>query len=859
MRPSARDGDIHSRWPGWWTTLAFGPAYLAAAELGHAVSLEPGHFATFWPPAGLLLVALILAPARRWPGLILMAVLANVASDVLFHGRTLPVGLGFTAANVLEGILGAVLVGRIRGPDFQLTGLADVLGLVVAALAATAVGATAGIAVSALAFGDDPWAAWPTWWLADLTGALVFAPLVLAWADLEAWPTARRTVEKAVLLAGVVGMTLFIFRGGSGVPITPAFILPLMLWAAVRFQFRGVGLAMAGFAVVAIGHTAVGIGPATFAPVAPARQVLVIQAVVALFAICGLALAALTAERERASAALREVNRGLEARVHDRTAELRVSEERYRAFIAASTEGVWRLEFDPPIDVTLPPDEQIDRVYRDGRFAECNDAFARMYGYDRAEQMVGLGLAVMLPPDDPDVRAYLRSVIAAGYRANDVESTERDRYGHTVYFANGLAGEVRDGRLLRVWGTQRDVTARRKAEDELRESGRRKDEFLATLAHELRNPLAPVRNALQVLERAGDDRATIARFRGLMDRQIAHMVRLIDDLLDLARVTRGLIVLRTARLDAADAVRAAVESSRPALEAGGHVLAVDLPTDPVEVDGDLTRLAQVVANLLDNAAKYTPAGGHVRVALAAEGNEAVVRVTDDGAGIPPDMLPHVWDMFAQVNRRLDRAQGGLGIGLALVKRLVELHHGSVEVYSGGAGTGATFAVRLPLSRPEARAAPPAEHAPAVCPPPAASRLRVLVVDDNHDSADSLAELVAAYGHEPRVAYDGPSALKAADAFCPAVVLLDIGMPEMSGYEVAARLRQAPAGRSAVLVAQTGWGQDHDRRKSHEAGFDHHLTKPIDPAVLQAILATAGGGLFPPPLWGRVRVGGGAER
>jgi CheY-like chemotaxis protein/nitrogen-specific signal transduction histidine kinase len=399
-----------------------------------------------------------------------------------------------------------------------------------------------------------------------------------------------------------------------------------------------------------------------------------------------------------------------------------------------------------------------------------------------------------------------------------------------------------------------DITARKRAEAErealvarLREADRRKDEFLAMLAHELRNPLAPIRNSLHILRLtaggAGGDGVL-----DMIERQVTHMVRLVDDLLEVSRITRGKIDLRRGRVELAAVVRTAVETSRPFLDAAGHDLTVDLPPEPLVVDGDPVRLAQVLANLLNNAAKYTDPGGKVRVAARRDGAEAVLAVRDTGAGIPPDMLARVFDLFTQVDRSDARAQGGLGIGLTLVKSLTELHGGRVAVRSDGPGTGSEFEVRLPLRgdegegvREELTSGGTTAPGPgsSLVPRPSSLR-RVLVVDDNRDAADSLGALLGLIGVEARVVYSGPDALAAVGEFHPAVVLLDLGMPGMDGYEVARRVRaRADAGR-VTLVALTGWGQDEDRRRSRAAGFDHHLTKPADVDALEALLRSLGG-------------------
>ncbi len=376
---------------------------------------------------------------------------------------------------------------------------------------------------------------------------------------------------------------------------------------------------------------------------------------------------------------------------------------------------------------------------------------------------------------------------------------------------------------------------------QLQEADRRKDEFLAMLAHELRNPLAPLRNAVGALRLLGPTDLNLQRARDMIERQVLHLTRLVDDLLDVSRITRGKVTLHRESLDLLAVVAGSVETSRPLIEARRHELTVTLPPQPVRVQGDAIRLAQVFANLLNNAAKYTPDGGQIGLTVETAAGEAVVRVRDNGVGIAADLLPHVFDLFTQGDRSLARSEGGLGIGLSMVKRLVELHGGSVQARSDGPGRGSELIVRLPTVRsqePGARGQGPASSslAPDSCPP--APGRRVLVVDDNTDAADSLALLLRLSGHDVRTVHDGPTALEVAEAFRPEVVLLDIGLPRMDGYEVARRLRQRDGAKRVLLVAVTGYGQEEDRRRTAEAGFDAHLVKPAEPVAVQRLLAGA---------------------
>ena len=375
---------------------------------------------------------------------------------------------------------------------------------------------------------------------------------------------------------------------------------------------------------------------------------------------------------------------------------------------------------------------------------------------------------------------------------------------------------------------------------ELSEADRRKDEFLATLSHELRNPLAPIRNALYMLKTAENDPRQVATARRLMSRQVNQMVRLIDDLLDVSRITRNRLELRRERVDLSTVVQQAVESARPAIDAGRHELDLRLPEEPVMLDADPVRLGQVFLNLLNNAARYMEPGGLITVVAERRGDRAVVRVQDTGIGIAPEMLPRVFDAFYQGAPSAGHAREGLGIGLMLAQRLVDLHGGTISAHSEGIGKGTEFVVSLPLAAQSAQA--PAAVEPAAVAQESEVRTavmrrhRVLVVDDNRDSGESLAVLLRLHGSEVRVAYEGRLALEAATWMKPNVVICDIGMPGMSGYEVARRLRQEPWGRSATLIALTGWGQEDDRRRSDEAGFDHHLVKPVDPARLLELLS-----------------------
>lgn len=417
-----------------------------------------------------------------------------------------------------------------------------------------------------------------------------------------------------------------------------------------------------------------------------------------------------------------------------------------------------------------------------------------------------------------------------------VKKTTDDEIGCLVDAFNNMLGEVGQ-RASDLEATNRRLEAemaeRRAAEEALREADRRKDEFLATLAHELRNPLAPMRNALELLRVAADKPAVSQQARDIIERQLAQMVHLVNDLLDVSRITTGKITLHAEGVELGGILRESLSTAQALLQARRHQFTLELCDEPVHLVGDPLRLTQVFSNLINNAAKYTPHGGCIRMRLARERTEAVVTVTDNGQGIPPDMLSSIFDMFIQVDRSLERTQAGLGVGLSLAKRLVELHGGGIVARSGGPTRGSTFEVRLPLA---VRAMERVSRNAASAAPETADALRVLVADDNNDFADSIALLLRGMGNAVTVVHDGESALRVALEIAPQVAFLDIGLPGRNGYDLARALRAEPATVGAMLVAVTGWGQEKDKQLAREAGFDAHLVKPVEPEAVASILA-----------------------
>ncbi|MFO0890685.1 MAG: ATP-binding protein [Isosphaeraceae bacterium] len=401
--------------------------------------------------------------------------------------------------------------------------------------------------------------------------------------------------------------------------------------------------------------------------------------------------------------------------------------------------------------------------------------------------------------------------------------------GRVLEFYAFRLGGLTDGGIAVLF---RDVSERKAVEQQLLDADRRKDEFLATLAHELRNPLAPISNSLQLLRMCFAEDPTVGEVCEVMERQLNHMVRLVDDLLEVSRITRGSIELRKEPSQLASILRSALELSRPLIETLEHQLAIAIPPAPIPIEADPVRLGQVFANLLNNAAKYTDRGGHIRLGVRVEGGEAVVTVRDTGIGLAEDKLATIFDMFTQVERGSDRSRGGLGIGLTLARRLVEMHGGSITAHSAGPGQGSEFVVRLPVA--------PVENPIMDLPPERRCcelhRRRVLVVDDNQDSAATLGRLLQVLGTDVQIAHDGPTALEMVEGYSPDVVFLDLGMPGMDGLEVARRIRQSSPSRSIVLIALTGWGQHGDRLRTRDAGFDHHLVKPANMSALQSLLS-----------------------
>jgi PAS domain S-box-containing protein len=490
-------------------------------------------------------------------------------------------------------------------------------------------------------------------------------------------------------------------------------------------------------------------------------------------------------------------------------------------------------------------DEAIICGNLDGIILSWNKGAERLYGY-KAEEIVGRSIAPLLPPDRPDESRMLSERIRRGERVERFETVRVRKDGShadvslTISPIRNASGRVTGGSGIAREITQRTVIApdNTRVFEEMKQADRRKDEWIAMLAHELRNPLAPMRNALHILSRAYADPDEVLHARRIAERQMRQLARLVDDLLDLSRIMRSRIELRKERVGLAGVVARGIETVRTKIDAAGHELILSMPDEVLELNADPDRLSQVVANLLDNAAKFSGRVARIWLKLERDGNDAVLRVRDEGIGMRADFATRVFEPFVQADQSLERSRGGLGIGLTIVRKLVELHGGTISAHSAGLGQGCELVVRLPGVRASAdESARPLAAAGAAAGAGGATR-RVLVVDDNIDAAESTAMILRMAGHSVQLAYDGPEVLRVVDEALPDVIVLDIAMPGMNGYEIAKKLRERNAPGRPLLIALTGYGQDSDRRRASDAGFDHHLTKPVDPAALQTLIASA---------------------
>jgi two-component system CheB/CheR fusion protein len=777
--------------------------YVTAAKIGLTLAFVAEQITVVWPPTGIALCAVLLFGYRIWPAIALGAFIANITTNT-----PATASLGIATGNTLEALVGAYLLNRFVRIQPALHRFRDIFGLIFfGAMVSTILSATIGV-LSLCITEMQPWERFGplmgNWILGDAMGDVIIAPVVLT---LFAADSRRRVAERGlrefillVLVLSVIDVYVFGQRSPLGAHYHPPdyAIFPVLIWAALRFGTCGTAICGFTTATIAVLGTIQGFGPFTAGDTND--NLISLELFMFVAAVTGLLMAVSETKRRMAE--------GLSHR----------SEERYRSLALASSQVVWSANSAGEVVEDLPT--------------------WRAFTGQTKEEMLGGGWMRKIHPEDIEhvVEVWQRSLANGTPHENEFRALAADGTYRNV-FARAVPVLERDGRIREWVGTLTDVTEKKKAEHEIQQANRRKDEFLAMLAHELRNPLAPMRNAVQVL-RIDPPRTQLQWARDVIYRQLQHITRLVDDLLDASRITQGKITLQREKVELAALVARAVETSRPLIEARRHQLTVKLPSEPIWLDGDPTRLAQVVANLLNNSAKYTEEAGQICLNGGIVGNEVVLRVRDTGVGIPANMLPHVFDLFTQADRSLDRSQGGLGIGLTLVRNLVELHGGRVEALSAGIAQGSEFVVYL---RALTNASDAISVSPATIVPLAVgtATLRILVVDDNPDAAETLALLLQFGGHDVRTAHEGESALETAYAFRPQVIVLDIGLPKMDGYEVARRLRQDPEMKKLFLVALTGYGQDEDRQRSKDAGFDHHLVKPVDPAELQSVLTAIG--------------------
>lgn len=477
-------------------------------------------------------------------------------------------------------------------------------------------------------------------------------------------------------------------------------------------------------------------------------------------------------------------------------------------------------------------DDAIASKTLDGIVTSWNPAATRLFGYLPAE-IIGKPITTIIPPELHAEEVEILARLRRGERIEHYETVRLAKDGRRIDIALTISPvKGKDGTIMGASKIARDISQRKRNEQLLREADQQKDEFLATLAHELRNPLAPICAAAELLKNAKSLAPELRAATAILERQARHMTHLVDDLLDISRITSGRIRLQQETVELGELLKTLLDTHRHSLQSARHQATVAIADSPVHVSGDRVRLTQILSNILHNAVKYTPAGGRIEIALRVEDRQAVASVRDNGMGIPAERLEHIFEPFAQLDTSYEHGDGGLGIGLMLAKKLVELHGGSIEARSAGRGKGTELLVRLPIA-----AAVPAKHTSAAPrqSDSSASR-RVLIADDNHDAAVSLSMLLQAMGHDTRVTHDGIEALEEAELFRPEVVLLDIGMPRLDGYETARRMRRQPWAAATQIVAVTGWGQETDRQRAKAAGFDRHLVKPVDLGALREVLS-----------------------
>ncbi|HEV8659030.1 MAG TPA: MASE1 domain-containing protein [Thermoanaerobaculia bacterium] len=741
--------------------------YIACAKFGLALAFQAAQVTAVWPPTGFALVAVLRYRRAGALGVLLGAFIANATAQ-----EPLWVAAGIAAGNTLEALIGATFLRRVEF-DGHLARVRDVIALLGALAISPVVSATIGVA--SLGAGRVQPASslsglWLLWWLGDALGGLIFAPAFLVWSDREVMPRRRGALmEGTLLLLGVIGASIAVFTS-TPLLATEYVVFPFLIWAALRFGPAGTATAAVAANVIAVWGTQAGHGP--FAGAGPEQGLVLLQIFMAIASTTGLFLGAISAQNRRAQE------------------RAEISEQRLLLAMSAARISVF------------------DWNIRTGEL----DAYRKLIHPDdlpRVDEAISKAIATRAPYE-----AEFRLLGPDGIRWID---------------ARGKVVEDDQRRAARMVGVAIDVTRQKELEEELRLQHRRKDEFLAMLGHELRNPLAPIVHAVDLL--ASKEPGDVKQAAQIIRRQSRLLSRLVDDLLDMSRIARSAIRLERRRVALQEMVTSAVETWRHLINQRRQQLSIDLPQRPIWLDVDPMRFTQVIANLVHNAAKFTPDEGRIAISAAEEDGAMVLRVRDNGQGMSEDVLEHAFELFMQGPPPLDRPHGGLGLGLTLAQRLVELHDGTIEAKSEGLGRGSEFVVRMPIASPpvdfDARVAPPI--------PAAKTSRRILIVEDNPDARQILSLLLKREGHEVRTAADGHAALAEAQRFVPEVVLLDIGLPGMDGYAVARQLRASRESAGAYLVALTGYGQPEDLERSRAAGFDQHLLKPVTPENLMQVL------------------------
>lgn len=806
-----RDGDKRG---GLSVSIGFGLAYLAAAELGYYLSLGPSVGGTFWPPAGVTLGVLLSTPRRVWPPLLLAGLLANFVSDQL-HGQTLAASVGFGAANLGEPLLGAWLLRRVHGERVTFRRPAQLLGgAVLAVFVSTPLGALVG-ALTAESFTQSPpglFRSWSTWWVGDAVGAVLLAPTVVRlladWRHLGEIG-ARTWLEVLAYAAALLLVIEVVFDAPPTSVAMPFLVFPVLLWASMRLGLIGVGASLCFVVIATTHHTAAGHGPFASASLSAGERLVSLQVYVGIMAVSFQGLASLWEDRTRVLAALEDARSGLETR--------------YRRLVEQAPLGI----------VTFFPD---------GRLKDVNPAWLQLFGEGSPNESGPEAARFAL-----DVRVGLEGAMAG--RSSELPEVwvgETDRQTCLRGVAYPVKSET--GAIDEIVLMARDVTAERRAEQaretlleaervarsEAERASRLKDEFLATLSHELRTPLSAVLGWVHILQRRTPDPPLLSRALSTIERNAKAQARLIEDLLDTSRILAGKLALALAPVPLTTLASAAVDALRPSAETKGVALTLEL-AEPhaTTVNGDSARLQQIVTNLLGNAIKFSSKHGAVRVTVTREEDDVVLSVADDGRGLAPEHVPTVFERFRQGDASTTRTHGGLGLGLSIVKQLVDMHGGAVHAHSEGLGRGATFTVRLPALDPAAaQGRAPRDEAEVDL-----RGVRVLLVDDELDIREFLGRLLADHGCVVELAGSATDALETLSSFHPDLLVSDIGMPETDGYELVRRVRERSSGRPRA-IALTAFARPEDRTRALDAGFDDHVPKPVDPAALMRTMERA---------------------